>query len=184
MYVCIACMYVCIAYVADPSRGRGNRDNSWLQFNGFIQQNQLRLSYTITKHMRIFSPQQVQLGHVFWHSLIASQYIYSQVLVSIIHPRTSPITFHVIHITFPYYKYVRSCLRAQARLNLRQSCFPSLARIMRDGRTNQRARLPRPGRISRWAHRSAAWFRCACQMSYFFTGIHAGPHVDHFTQVT
>ena len=43
--------------------------------------------------------------------------------------------------------------RAQRRLTLRQSCLPSLARFVRHGRanqrTNQRARLPSPGRIMR-----------------------------------
>ena len=71
-------------------------------------------------------------------------HIYSQVLASIIHPRTSLITFHIIHIPFPYYKYVS---RAQAPLILRQSCLPSLARITRHGRANQRARLS-PSRVN------------------------------------
>ena len=41
-----------ITFVVDPSRGRGKQTNSWLQFNKCIQQYQLRLSYTITKHRR------------------------------------------------------------------------------------------------------------------------------------
>ena len=94
--------------------GRRNRDNSWLQFNGFIQSTEAPPLLHIHKAEEGIIPQQVHLSHVFLNTLITVQqfhiiYIYSQVLASIIHPRTSPIIFHIIHIPFPYYKYVRSC---------------------------------------------------------------------------
>ena len=57
------------------------------------------------------------------------------------YPTTSLIAIHIIHISFSYYKHVIVSSRAQRRLTLRQSCLPSLARIIRHGRANQRARL-------------------------------------------
>ena len=113
-------------------------------------------------------------------------YIYSQVLASIIHPRTSLITFHIIHIPFPYYKYVHSCQECRLDWFCGNPAFPTPSNHA-DRPTNQSHVtacfwlywLPSPGQICGWAHQSSAWFWCACQLSYFFSGIHAGYHVDH-----
>ena len=44
-------------YVANPGREGRSRDNSWLQFNGFIQTKQRHhLSHTTTKHRRELFP--------------------------------------------------------------------------------------------------------------------------------
>ena len=99
--------------VANPSRGRRNRDNYCLQFNGFIQTNRGTASPTQPQSAGgNYSPTSPLKPRILTHinySSTASHYIYSQVLASIIHPRTLLITFHIIHIPFPYYKYVRSC---------------------------------------------------------------------------
>ena len=85
----------------------------------------------------------MHLSHLSWHTVITVlqfHIIYSQVLASIIHPRTSHITFRIIHISFPYYKYVRS--RQELRLDSLSGNSPFPARPNRaDGRTNQRVRF-------------------------------------------
>ena len=119
------------AFVADPSRGRRNRDNSWLQFNGFIQANRGTASPTRPQSVGgNYSPTSALKPRILTYinySSTVSHYIYSQVLASIIHPRTSLITFHLIHIPFPYYKYVRSCQERRLDWFCGNPAFPNPA---------------------------------------------------------
>ena len=105
--------------VANPGREGRSRDNSWLQFNGFIQTNRGTASPTQPQSVGgNYSPVNAlkprNLTYINYSSTV-SHYIYSQVLAPIIHPRTSLITFHIIHILFPYYTYVHS--RQERRLD-------------------------------------------------------------------
>ena len=117
--------------VADPSRGRRNRDNAWLQFNGFIQTNWGTASPTQPQSVGgNYSPTSALMPRILTHinySSTISHYIYSQVLASIIHPRTLLITFHIIHIPFPYYKYVRSCQERRLDWFCGNPAFPTSA---------------------------------------------------------
>ena len=114
----------------------------------------LRKSNSLTQPQSVggnYSPAKALKPHILTYinySSTVSHYIYSQVLASIIHPRTSLITFHIIHIPFPYYKYVRSCQEAASTDSA--AILPSPPRPNHvDRPTNQRAQLPSPGRIVR-----------------------------------
>ena len=136
--------------------GREIKDNSCLQFNGFIQQDQLHLSYTITKRRRNSSGSGLQPPEPEPHSSLYYSHSILSIRMTLHYIITSP-CFHHSSENIPYNishnphgvlllqtRLVSS--RAQERLNLRQSCFPSLARIMRHGRANQRAMaFPVPG---------------------------------------
>ena len=138
--------------VANPGREGRSRDNSWLQFNGFIQTNRGTASPTQPQSVGgNYSPTNAlrprTLTYINYSSTI-SHYIYSQVLAPIIYPRSSPITFHIIHISSPYYKCVR--FRQERRLDCLcgTRAFPPRPNHA-DRPTNQRARLPSPGLIVR-----------------------------------
>ena len=106
-------------------------DNSWLQFNGFIQANRGTASPTQPQSVRgNYSPTNALKPRILTYinySSTVSHYIYSQVLASIIHPRTSLITFHIIHIPFPYYKYVHSCQERRLDWLCGNPAFPTPA---------------------------------------------------------
>ena len=130
MHICVAIGRIGIC-VADPSRERRNRDNSWLQFNVFIQTNWGTAAPTQPQSVGgNYSPANALKPRILTYinySSTVSQYIYSQVLVSIIHPRTSLITFHIIHISFPYYKYVHSCQERRLDWLCGNPAFPTPA---------------------------------------------------------
>ena len=121
----------------DTSRGRGNRDNSWLQFNGFIptQSPSVGGNYFPTSALKPRIATHINLQFNSFRLYIFTSPCFYHSSKNIIN-NISHNPHHVLIL-----QICPLVSRALARLNLRQSCFPSLARIMRHGRANQRARV-------------------------------------------
>ena len=80
-----------------------------------------------------------------WHYII---YLYSPSFHHIC-LRTSHLTIHIILVNSHIHKHVLSLQELKVRLPPRQSCLPSLARVVRTGESISEPRLPSPWRITR-----------------------------------
>ena len=140
--------------VANPGREGRNRDNSWLQFNGFIQTNRGTASPTQPQCVGgNYSPANAlkprNLTYINYSSTV-SHYIYIFTSPCSYHSSEN-ITYDISHkSTFRSHITNTSTLVKSAGLTDSAAILPSPPRPNRADRpTNQRARLPSPGRIMR-----------------------------------
>ena len=123
-------------FVADPSREGRSRDNSWLQFNWFIQTNRGTASPTRPQSVGgNNSPANALKPRILTyinHSSTVSHNIFTS---PCFYHSSENITYNISHNPHfvPMIKIRPLSSRAQAQLTLRQLCFPSPGRIVRTG---------------------------------------------------